>query len=171
MQPLDRFYSNQKIFDALDKLHIKPWHWISLSVLVAGADFISGPHIQFPILYFIPISCAAWSGKRKQAFVLAIVLPSIRLIYPLMWVLPWPTVDSMVNVAIRIAVFMSIVYLISLIKELRILRGFLHVCGYCGRIKEDDEKWISQQEYITQHSEAVFSHGICPDCVQKFMKP
>ncbi|MCK4658829.1 MAG: hypothetical protein KAV82_04840 [Phycisphaerae bacterium] len=46
------------------------------------------------------------------------------------------------------------------------LEGFLHVCMFCKRIHLDDE-WIPIEEYISDRSEAVFSHGLCPDCKKK----
>jgi hypothetical protein len=165
MNPYDHFYKRQKFFERLDKFIIKPWHWISLSVLVAGADFISSATIQFPILYMLPIAIVGWSGKRNQALILAIVLPCLRLIFHMIWDIPWIVGDTIVNVLIRIVVFMILAYLISFTKELRLLKGFLHVCSYCGRIKNDGGDWIPLQDYIIHHSEAMLSHGICPNCI------
>jgi hypothetical protein len=170
MKPYEHFYKHQKFFDRLDKFKIKPWHWISLSIIVAGVDFINGASIQFPILYLLPIALVGWSGKRNQALALAIVLPCIRLIFHMIWDVPWLVTDTIINVLIRIVVFLILAYLISFAKELQVLKGFLHVCGYCGRIKNDNGSWISLQEYIINHSEAMLSHGICPDCVPKFTK-
>jgi hypothetical protein len=170
MKTYEHFYEHQKIFELLDKFKIKPWHWVSILVLVAGADFMSSASIQFPILYMLPIALVSWSGKRNQALALALILPCLRLIFHLIWDVPWLVVDTIVNILIRIAVFLILAYLISFAKELQILRGFLHVCGYCGRIRNSDGSWISPQEYIIHHSEAMLSHGICPECVPKFIK-
>ena len=168
MKPYKNFYKHKKFFELLDKLKIKPWHWISLSIIVACADFMSGTNIQFPILYILPIALVGWSGKKNQALALAVVLPCIRLIFHMIWAIPWLVTDAIVNVLIRIVIFITLAYLISFAKELHILRGFLHLCAYCGRIKNDDGSWISLQEYIAKHSEVALSHGICPDCVPKF---
>lgn len=170
MKHFEHFYKHQSFFKLLDKLKIKPWHWISLSIIVACADFISSGNIQFPILYMLPISLVGWSGKRNQALALAIVFPCLRFIFRMIWSVPWLVVDSIINVLIRIAVFISLAYLISFAKELHVLRGFLHVCSYCGRVKNESGSWISIQEYIINHSEAMLSHGICPDCVPIFIK-
>ena len=48
--------------------------------------------------------------------------------------------------------------------QIRYLGGFLRVCSFCKRIHRD-ERWVPIEEYITDHSEAVFSHGLCPDCL------
>jgi len=54
------------------------------------------------------------------------------------------------------------------IKEIKTLRGILPICSYCKKIRSDDESWHSIETYISQHSEAEFSHSICPDCVKKY---
>jgi hypothetical protein len=165
----DHFYKHQKIFERLDKLKIKPIHWLLLSLLVAFADFISGTNIQFPILYILPISLAGWAGKRNYTLALAVILPCLRLLFHLIWKLPILSFDSVINISIRIAVFVSFAYLVSFARELHILRGLLHICAYCGRIKNDDGSWISLEEYIVNHSEVTLSHGMCTDCIPKFI--
>ena len=47
------------------------------------------------------------------------------------------------------------------------LRGLLPICSYCKRIRGDDQYWQQVEGYIAQHSDAQFSHGICPTCYQK----
>jgi phosphoserine phosphatase RsbU/P len=44
------------------------------------------------------------------------------------------------------------------------LRGLLPICSYCKRIRGDDQYWQQVEGYIASHSEAQFSHGICPSC-------
>lgn len=48
--------------------------------------------------------------------------------------------------------------------ELKQLRGFLPICSYCKRIRDDKDYWEQLETYISSHSNAVFSHGICPEC-------
>ena len=47
------------------------------------------------------------------------------------------------------------------------LRGLLPICSYCKRIRGDDQYWQQVEGYVAQHSEAQFSHGICPECFEK----
>lgn len=47
------------------------------------------------------------------------------------------------------------------------LRGLLPICSYCKRIRGDDQYWQQVEGYIARHSDAQFSHGICPACFQK----
>ncbi len=51
--------------------------------------------------------------------------------------------------------------------EVKVLRGFLPICASCKKIKDDQGYWKQIEEYIALHSEAEFSHGICPDCARK----
>ena len=44
------------------------------------------------------------------------------------------------------------------------LRGLLPICSYCKRIRGDDQYWQQLEGYIAEHSDAQFSHGICPTC-------
>jgi DNA-binding response OmpR family regulator len=44
------------------------------------------------------------------------------------------------------------------------LRGLLPICSYCKRIRGDDQYWQQVEGYIAEHSQAQFSHGICPTC-------
>jgi DNA-binding response OmpR family regulator len=51
------------------------------------------------------------------------------------------------------------------------LQGLLPICSYCKKIRDDRNYWQQVERYISEHSEAVFSHSICPDCFEKFVKP
>ena len=62
----------------------------------------------------------------------------------------------------------------KLIKELqealvkvKLLSGFLPICASCKKIRDDKGYWNQIEAYIRDHSEAEFSHGICPDCAEK----
>ena len=55
------------------------------------------------------------------------------------------------------------------LKEVRTLRGLLPICGYCKSIRTDSGSWQKLESYVKDHSEADFSHGICPACYEKQM--
>jgi sigma-B regulation protein RsbU (phosphoserine phosphatase) len=44
------------------------------------------------------------------------------------------------------------------------LRGLLPICSYCKRVRADGDYWEQVEHYIAHHSDAKFSHGICPAC-------
>lgn len=53
-----------------------------------------------------------------------------------------------------------------IIKKLKYLEGFLPVCSFCKKIRVGKE-WIQLEKYIADHSEAVFSHSLCPECAEE----
>ncbi len=55
----------------------------------------------------------------------------------------------------------------SALAELKILGGLLPICAKCKKIHNDNNAWQDIVEYVRDHSEADFSHGICPDCASK----
>lgn len=59
------------------------------------------------------------------------------------------------------------------LQEIKTLRGLLPICAGCKRIRLKDgdprkqESWVALEEYLTSHTEAEFSHGICPKCLKQ----
>lgn len=52
------------------------------------------------------------------------------------------------------------------VTELRLLRGIIPICSMCKQIRDDKGYWNQVESYIAKHSEADFSHSICPDCAE-----
>ncbi|MBL7005977.1 MAG: hypothetical protein ISR78_02720 [Spirochaetia bacterium] len=53
------------------------------------------------------------------------------------------------------------------LSEIKTLKGIVPICANCKKIRDDDGYWNQLEEYIRDHSEVDFSHGICPDCAEK----
>jgi len=53
------------------------------------------------------------------------------------------------------------------LEDIKILRGLLPICASCKKIRDDQGYWSQIEVYIHEHSEADFSHGICPECARK----
>lgn len=51
--------------------------------------------------------------------------------------------------------------------NIKTLRGLIPICAWCKRIRTDQGFWTQVEQYITEHSDASFSHGICPECTVK----
>ena len=47
------------------------------------------------------------------------------------------------------------------------LQGIIPICAWCKKIRDDSEYWTSVEDYVSKHSEAKFSHGICPECMEE----
>jgi sigma-B regulation protein RsbU (phosphoserine phosphatase) len=55
------------------------------------------------------------------------------------------------------------------LKQVKQLHGLLPICMYCKKIRDDGDYWQQVESYISDHTEAEFSHGICPECYEKLM--
>lgn len=61
--------------------------------------------------------------------------------------------------------------LLALQREVSELSGLLPICSYCKSIRDDHNYWQQLEGYLSTHTEATFSHGICPKCYQKHVVP
>jgi hypothetical protein len=52
----------------------------------------------------------------------------------------------------------------SALHEVRVLSGLLPICAHCKKVRDDRGYWTQIEEYVRSHSQADFTHGICPDC-------
>jgi len=57
----------------------------------------------------------------------------------------------------------------SALSEVRTLQGLIPICAHCKKIRDDEGFWGQMETYIQSRTEALFSHGICPDCVAEIM--
>jgi PAS domain S-box-containing protein len=53
-------------------------------------------------------------------------------------------------------------------QQVKTLSGFLPMCSHCRKVRDDDGYWNQLEAYISTHTDAMFSHGICPDCLKAF---
>jgi phosphoserine phosphatase RsbU/P len=61
--------------------------------------------------------------------------------------------------------------IVGLQDRVKHLEGVLPTCMYCKKIRDERSHWISIENYISQRSEASFSHGVCPTCYEDVVKP
>lgn len=57
----------------------------------------------------------------------------------------------------------------KLAHEVKVLHGLLPICSVCKKIRDDQGKWKQLEVYIRDHSEANFTHGVCPDCGERML--
>ncbi|MBI5846637.1 MAG: DUF4118 domain-containing protein [Nitrospirae bacterium] len=150
------------------------------------ADYLTGYEIGISLFYLIPISLAAWFGGR-----------TLGLLFSLMSALITAAVDFMAgeeysniviegwNLLMRFGFFSIYTVVLSTVKidlderrklveelqqalsEVKRLSGLLPTCASCKKIRDDKGFWNRMEDYISDHSEAEFSHGICPECAQR----
>jgi len=61
--------------------------------------------------------------------------------------------------------------LVDALKRVKQLQGLLPICSYCKKIRNDRNYWEQVDAYVASHSEAQFSHGVCPDCFEVHLRP
>jgi hypothetical protein len=67
--------------------------------------------------------------------------------------------------AVIIVGFITIAHTILL--QRRMLKGFVTICSYCGRVHIDENAWQQVEEFVSTRTSLEFSHGVCPVCYQK----
>lgn len=77
-----------------------------------------------------------------------------------------------INVAVRLvkiqaSLSLRLKELKAAFDHVKTLQGIIPICMHCHSIRSDKEAWHKLEAYIEQHSEAQFSHSICPDCLHK----
>ena len=56
----------------------------------------------------------------------------------------------------------------SALADVKVLRGLLPICSACKKIRDDKGYWNQIEVYVEEHSDAMFSHGICPECAREY---
>jgi len=56
------------------------------------------------------------------------------------------------------------------LRQVTQLEGLLPICAYCKAIRDDSDYWHRVEEYVSEHADVQFSHGICPKCLEGAMK-
>ena len=125
--------------------------------------------------------------SRKFVLEIALILAASILVYILAGAFDilerlaefaWKHENLEIDELISVSVFLSFAFLVFWIRrwkslkqavsEIRQLRGIIPICASCKRVRDDDGYWHQVEAYISEHSDALFSHGICPDCMRKF---
>ena len=75
---------------------------------------------------------------------------------------------DLVEVLLRVHNLLEVRLLLAAVK---VLNSLLPICSYCRRIRDGKDYWQSVEDYVSQHTDSKFSHGICPDCFGKQVRP
>ena len=91
-----------------------------------------------------------------------------------------PYVEAVLDATFIVAVALPLVYVSvyrpmrllidqyrSALSEVRTLRGIITICSACKKIRTGTQSWEKIEAYVHAHTEAEFSHGLCPDCIRK----
>jgi hypothetical protein len=171
-------------------------HSLIVSIAVAVASVALATALSIPLkdlmpysrglLLFVAIMFSAWFGGMWPGIV-ASLLAAKAFSY---FLIGQRGIDLSLDAALRFAIFMSAALFVTYLTvqrsqvldrmmivngelekaldEIRVLRGILPICMHCKQIRNDTGLWQQVDRYISEHSDAKFSHGVCPDCLSKF---
>ncbi len=148
---------------------------ILVAAIILGIDYITGRYVRFPILYILPIIMAAWQQQRPLAYALAVVMPLARIGFHFPWQETQLLSLAVLNAVIFILALVFYTYLAdrvawqnkALMTKVRTLEGILPICASCKRIRNEAGEYVQMEKYISEHSQASFSHGLCRECARK----
>jgi DNA-binding response OmpR family regulator len=83
----------------------------------------------------------------------------------------WDELHARLRIGVRLvglqqALAARVAELQDALSNVRTLSGLLPICAYCKRIRDDGDYWRQIEQYVSDHSSAQFSHGICPECLE-----
>ena len=163
---------------------------ISLAILIGiiVLQDITGTRITMAPFYLIPIALVTLRSTRTAGLLTSIICGVLWIsvdvrnpAFEFLWLEAW-------NNLLRVGIFVSSALLLARLKadmlqelklnselqaalaEVHQLSGLLPICAWCKRIRDDEGNWQQIETYITVHSEADFTHGICPDCARKHQR-
>jgi hypothetical protein len=151
------------------KLVANAWveHWVIASAVILVLDYVTGPFIQFPILFIVPVAIATAAHGLIGGVGIAILLPLIRLSFFLNWELhsSWAMewVDTLVDMVILSGFAVTIDQIVRQQRQIKVLEGMLPIC-FCKRIRDQDGEWRRLEAFISERSSASFSHTFCEQC-------
>jgi hypothetical protein len=157
-----------------------------LSLLCYELAIGGGEGYAFLWFYFFPIAAFYLVGKKE-----GIIWVGLSLLISAFFFLNPLSFEYSVDAILRFLITYSIVSLLSFglefsrswyyqelmsekkmleeaLSEVKTLQGLLPICSFCKRIRDDKGYWNQIEAYIDKHSEAKFSHSICPECSKEY---
>ncbi len=163
-----------------------PWRLlgIPLTILVALLDYLTVEELNVTLLYLGPIALASWKLGKKEAIFVAAFSAMIWFVEDHLILRPignlWVPALNMVGL---FGFFLTVVLILSSLRKafaaqqrliadleaalgrVKTLSGLLPICSWCKRVRDDRGYWKAVEAYVEEHSQAEFTHGICPECM------
>jgi K+-sensing histidine kinase KdpD len=154
----------------------RAWFIVLLCLAFLAVDWELVPMKIFPFVFIFPLMLAAWNRSLKFALACAVALAVTRLAHQFVFDERPYTADEVAAALVRFFVMMLLATLTHLLgkqsrqlrQRVRLLEGILPICAGCKSIRDEKNNWVQLEGYITEHSEARFSHSFCPECFKKY---
>ena len=149
-----------------------------IAVATLMFDLLTPLGVAGGVPYFLLVLVSLWSDRLKMPYYMAmggsvLIITGIFLSPP--GVEPWKFITNRGIALFTIwATAILVVQRKSISEEkeaalakIKVLSGMLPICASCKKIRDDKGYWNQMEAYIRDHSEAEFTHGICPDCAKR----
>ena len=156
------------------------WNRVSFILLLCIVfillDWEFVPLVIFPFIFIFPLMLAAWNRGMLFATLCTALLSTSRVAHQFFFDARPDTIDDYAGALIRFFVLLLLALLTHLLgrqsrqlrQRVRLLEGILPICSGCKSIRDEHNNWVQLEGYITAHSTAQFSHGLCPQCFRRF---
>lgn len=178
--------TTRSCIDAAPRNSVGLYAWCALLMAaILMVDLAVPLGVAMGVPYIIAVLLSLWSPDKRFTVLVAVI--SSLLVAVAFWVKPpagelWKVLAN--RALALLAIWVTTVLALQrkrvedrremavrerekALEEVKILRGFLPICASCKKIRDDKGYWTQMEAYIRDHSEAEFSHGICPECVKK----
>lgn len=145
-------------------LRYDAWIPLIIAVLIATiflVDLLTPMGVIVSMLYAIPTYLTRFLRPLR-------VVPASAMLCTILTVIAWQASPPggipwmvMVNRLLAIGLIWGTAYLTA---QIKVLYGYIRVCSACKKIEDGGGRWVAWESYISRHSEADFTHGICEDC-------
>lgn len=153
----------------------KPWFMILMCLVFVGLDWELIPLQVFPVVFVFPLMLVAWNRPVWLSMLCAVLLSLTRVLHHVAFTDRPVVMAEMADALICFFVLLLLALMTTMLsrqarqlrQRVRALEGLLPICSFCKSIRDDKQEWVRFEQYLTQHSDAVVSHGLCPDCAKK----
>ncbi|HEY5041106.1 MAG TPA: hypothetical protein VIK53_03815 [Verrucomicrobiae bacterium] len=156
----------------------RTWFMILLCLVFLALDWELVPLQVFPFVFIFPVMLVAWNRPLWLSTVCAGALSTTRILHELVFSLNSRnpvSAEELADTLICFFVLQLLAVLTMLLarqsrqlrRRVQALEGLLPICSFCKSIRNDRDEWVQIEKYIIGHTEATFSHGLCPDCARK----
>lgn len=142
-----------------------------LSVGILVLDLVLPFGVAAGVLHTIPVFISIWFPPKRYTLVSAL----LGTIFTVLGIFLSPAGGilwmGLLNRTLTLFTIWATAVLVLLHKQaaehIKVLQGLLPICSGCKKIREGASAWHPLEVYIETHSEAQFTHGLCPECIQK----
>ena len=154
----------------------RAWFIVLISLALAAADWELVSLKVFPFVFIFPVMLAAWNRPLRIAVLFALGLSLTRVAHQFVFDERPDSFDDAFAALVRFFVLLLLATMTSqlgkqsrqLRQRVRLLEGILPICAGCKSIRDEQNRWVQLEGYITAHTTAQFSHSLCPECFAKY---